>query len=74
MKKTWIVVLVILMSCVVTTYLLNGNIQYIWWESMIYYMIYIDMMKDVLNVVDYLKVGLPHHTLVGGGGGGLGNK
>ena len=40
----------------------RGIIQYIWRETMIYFVLYINIMKDISKVVDYLKVGSPHHV------------
>ena len=36
-----------------------------------YYMYLIDILKDVLKVVDYLEVGMPHHKRSYFGGGGI---
>ena len=60
------VIFVVLCCLVLRKHITRGNIQYMWREE------YIVKMKDISKVIDYLKVGSPHHVRsyfwLGGGG------
>ena len=36
--------------------LINENRQYIWWETINYFVFHMDIMRDISKVIDYLKV------------------
>ena len=56
-----IVLCCVVLCCVAYTYLLKGRRKFIWWDIVNHYVYVIDIMKDFLQMIDFLEVSALHH-------------